>query len=78
MFGQTVKIWQKEIPRSDVILIIIDAINYSRYEGDMIKEELLFHLLIDIMRNPEVLREITDSVLESRNELFVKRLQSGR
>lgn len=35
--GQTVRIWFENIPRTDVILIIYDAINNARREGDLIK-----------------------------------------
>ena len=37
MFGQTVRIWYTFIPRPDLILIIIDAIYYARYEKDTLK-----------------------------------------
>lgn len=72
MFNQTVQIWHTEIPRPDVILLMIDGINYARFEGDLIKEEMLFLMMMDIMRNPELLREITDSVLCAREDLYNK------
>jgi len=36
---------------------------------------MLFLLLIDIMRNPEVLRGLTDSMLETRLDLFYKQIK---
>lgn len=75
MFNQTVRIWHSDIPRPDVVLLLIDSINYARYENDLVKEELLFLMLMDIMRNPEMLREITDSVLFTREDLYNKQLK---
>jgi hypothetical protein len=75
MFNQTVQIWHTDIPRPDVVLLLIDSINYARYENDLLKEELLFLMLMDIMRSPEVLREITDSVLFTREDLYNKQLK---
>lgn len=72
MFNQTVQIWHTDIPRPDVVLLLIDSINYARYENDLVKEELLFLMLMDIMRNPEMLRGITDSVLFTREDLYNK------
>ena len=70
MFGQTVQIWYTEIPRSEIILVLIDAMNFARFERDLVKEEMLFFLLIDIMRSPEVLKNMTDSLLETREDQF--------
>lgn len=68
--GQTVRIWFENIPRTDVILIIYDAIDAARREDDFIKEELLFLLIMDIMRNPDILRKLTDSELETRKDMY--------
>lgn len=70
LFGQTHMIWNSNVPEPDKILVLIDAIEYARFEGDLVREELLFFILLDIMRNPELLREMTESIFTKREELY--------
>ena len=71
-FGHTPMIWNKNIPNPDRIIVLLDAIEYARFEGDLVREELLFFTLMDIMRNIELLRGMTDSVFVKREELYHK------
>ncbi|KAL4512199.1 hypothetical protein ABPG72_005201 [Tetrahymena utriculariae] len=48
-------------PHSDKLIKICDAIAYSRTERDLIKENLLYWELIDLMRSPEVVKMLTGS-----------------
>lgn len=68
IFGKTPFIWNTNIPDPDRLLVILDAIEYARFERDLVKEELLFFILMDILRNPELLRSMTTSVYDKREE----------
>ena len=36
-FGNTPKIWYENIPQPDSVLLILDAIEASRLDGDLVK-----------------------------------------
>lgn len=36
-FGNTPYIWNKNIPKPDNLLVILDAIEYARFEGDLVR-----------------------------------------
>jgi Piezo non-specific cation channel, R-Ras-binding domain len=42
MFGKTTEIWYEEMPRPELVLIIIDAIQMARIEEDFLKENFLY------------------------------------
>ena len=58
--------WYTHIPEPEKLLCLLDAIRYAQFEEDHIREELLYFLLIDIMRNPETLKMISGSVVQSQ------------
>jgi len=41
-------------------------ISYARTKGDTYTEELIYNKLIDIYRNPEMIREITDTIIDKK------------
>ncbi|EGR26980.1 hypothetical protein IMG5_203790 [Ichthyophthirius multifiliis] len=54
-----------DLPNSDKLLKICDAIAVARAERDLIKENLLYYELIDLLRSPEVIKMITGSYAET-------------
>ena len=76
--GITGKLRMAEIPRNKIILIILDAMKYARKEGDLIKEQLLYGRLIDIMRDPEMISQVSDNILRYREEnIFNRFIHNG-
>lgn len=71
--NQTTKLRYQELPRNKVILIILDAMRYARLEDDLVKEQLLFCRLLDIMRDPEMVQQVTDNAVRYREENIYNR-----
>ena len=70
--------WFTQIPDPDKMMCLLDAINYAQFEGDHLRysptdlrEELLFFMLLDIMRNPESLKDISGSVEDKQWEQYM-------
>ena len=66
VFDRTTDIWYEEVPRPEVMFIIIDGIEMARFQGDFLKEDLLFFFMLELLRNPEDLRSMTGSMFEHR------------
>ena len=47
-------------------MILIDAIEMAQLQEDLLKEDILFNYLIELLRNPEDLKTSTGSLLERR------------
>jgi hypothetical protein len=77
-FGQTPKIWYTNIPSPDKIIVILDALEYARLEGDLVREEMLYFAIVDIMRNPEQFRAITQNIFTDREELLHKGMSQAK
>jgi len=52
--GKTTKLRLEELPRSEILTIFTDAMRYARLERDLVKEDLLFSRMMDIMRDPDM------------------------
>ena len=65
-FGRTTEIWYQEVPKPEIIMILIDAIEMAQLQEDLLKEDILFNYLIELLRNPEDLKTSTGSLLERR------------
>ena len=61
LFGQSVKLGFSELPRNQIIMMLLDAMHYARIDGDMILEDLLYERLTDIMRDYDEIVQVTDS-----------------
>lgn len=66
--GKTTKLRMEELPRNEIMMIMIDAMTYARLEGDLVKEQLLFCRMIDIMRDPDMVEHVSDRTLRYREE----------
>lgn len=64
-------IWYTQIPEPEKIICILDAVRYAQYEGDFLREELLFFKLIDILRNPENVRTMTGNIQQTMWHQFL-------
>lgn len=62
------KLWLTDMPNAEKILRICDGITSAQVEGDLIREGELYWELVDIMRSPEVLKQITGSYLHFMRE----------
>jgi hypothetical protein len=69
-FGRTPNIWHENIPQADAVLLVADAIEVARLDNDLVKEELLFLALIDLLRSPDRLRTYTRSIFADREDMF--------
>lgn len=66
--GKTTKLRLAELPRTEIMMIMLDAMTYARLEGDLVKEQLLFCRMIDIMRDPDMIQHVSDRTLRYREE----------
>ena len=53
-------------PKTDDILKICQSIHIYRVQGELEKEEELYHILIDIMRSPEMIKSVCGSSLKKK------------
>lgn len=74
-FGQTTKIWYEEMPSPEFMLTLIDAIEMARLQKDLLKEDMLYFYMIELLRNPEDLKKMTGSMLEDRLKIHYRRLE---
>lgn len=70
-FNRQAMIWYTQIPEPEKIICILDAVRYAQYEGDYLREELLFFKLIDILRNPENVRTMTGNIQQTMWHQFL-------
>lgn len=66
IFGNTLKIGLEELPRSEVLEMLLNAMHFARIDKDLLLEELLWERLTDIMRDYDLLYKVTDSNLLER------------
>lgn len=57
-----------DIPIPDNLLRICEAIVVARVEKDLVREEMLYFELIDLIRSPEIVRRITGSYVNERKK----------
>ena len=67
------KIMFSDLPHPEKIVALCESIKISRYSYDFKQEEYLYTILIEIMRTPEYLKDLTRSSLE----VFHKRKQNN-
>lgn len=77
-FGRTTEIWYKEVPKPELIMILIDSIEMAQLQEDLLKEDILFNYLIELLRNPEDLKISTGSILDRRSKLHFERIEFER
>ena len=78
--GQPEKIRLTEMPYSKEIINLCEGIRISRNSFDFQKEEKLYYRLIELMRSPEYLRNLTHSSMEqfkTRKEMTKKNKTTG-
>lgn len=61
--------WYTQLPNADKMLCLLDAIRYAQFEEDFLREELLFNMMIDIVRNPDSLLQITGHLQEKQRQI---------
>ena len=66
--GSAYNIILSDIPYADPLLVICDAIAQARIRADIKEEEMLYWLLIDIMRSPDSMKALTGDYLSARLE----------
>lgn len=76
IFGNTLKITMEELPRSEILQIFLDAMHFARIEKDLLLEDMLYQRLIDIMRDYDLLSQVTDSTLLQREKNINDRFKS--
>ena len=65
-----------DIPNPDELLAICEGIMIYRIEGKLKEEAELYYTLIDVMRSPELLKEIGGSCLEAMKEAESLRIKN--
>ena len=73
-FDNMPRVWYKSMPYPEILIVVIDAMSYARTEGDLIKEELLWYFLVDVMRNPAKLKDFTQDYNRTRLDNLKKYL----
>lgn len=71
-FGKTTEIWYEEMPKPEVLFVLIDAIEMSRTQKDFLKEDILYYFMVELLRNPEDLKLLTGSMLAHRLSMRLK------
>ena len=66
--GSAYNIILSDIPYADSILVICEDMWRVRTIGDIKEEEILYWMLIDIMRSPDTVKALTGDYLEARLE----------
>ena len=56
------------MPHPEELINLCEGIKMSRYSFDFEEEEKLYYILIEFMRSPDYLREITTSSIEQFNK----------
>lgn len=69
-FDKLALVWFTQVPEPEKILCLLDAIKYAQFEEDHLREELLFFMLIDILRNPEFMKAISGSVYQKQLQVY--------
>ena len=64
--GQPEKIILNEMPHNEKIMDLCEGIKISRYSYDFEKEEELYYRLIEIMRSPDILMNLTGSSIDDQ------------
>ena len=49
------------MPEPDKLINLCEGIKISRYQHLLAREEVLYYVLIDFMRSPEILKRLTKS-----------------
>ena len=60
------QIFITDAPLTEDILMICTSIHIYRMQRDLEQEEELYFILIDIMRSPEMIKELSKSSLKKR------------
>mmetsp|Transcript_21579 Transcript_21579/g.33229 ORF Transcript_21579/g.33229 Transcript_21579/m.33229 type:complete len:357 (-) Transcript_21579:33-1103(-) len=56
--------WIYEATHTDAIIKLIEACYIARHEEDLVAEEETYHMLLEIMRSPELFKALTGSALK--------------
>lgn len=79
--GEETKIILTEMPEPDKLINLCEGIKISRYQHLLAREEVLYYVLIDFMRSPEILKKLTKSSIlylkqRKENQNFENRLSN--
>lgn len=66
--GSSTTIIMCDIPYADSLLRICDGIHQARLRNDIKEEEMLYFLLIDVTRSPDLMKALTGNYLNARIE----------
>ena len=69
-FGKTTLIWYTDIPSPEVMFVLIDAIEVARMEMDLLREDILYFYMIELLRNPEDVKSLTGKMLHHQLRNF--------
>ena len=57
--------------RTQLVDVLLDAISFARKEDDLVKEQLLYSRMMDVMRDPDVVEKVSGKTLRAReNSIF--------
>lgn len=74
LFGKAVHIWIRKSPNSLNVLLILEGMQAARANSNLFSEKALFYRLIDLIRSPKGLVNITGSMLETKKQELKLRL----
>lgn len=74
LFGKAVHIWIRKSPNSLNVLLILEGMQAARANSNLFSEKALFYRLIDLIRSPKGLVNITGSMLETKKQELKMRL----
>ena len=56
--GKTFNLTDQEMKRTELIELFLNGIESARDDGDFFKESMLFDRMIDVLRDPNLLKEM--------------------
>lgn len=55
-----------------MMLILIDAVEMAQFQGDLLKEDILYNYIVQLLRNPDDLKNMTGDMLKHRLNLHME------
>ena len=62
------------MPSPEFMFTLIDGIEMARLQKDLLKEDLLYYYMLELLRNPEDLKSMTGSMLDYRLRIHNNRV----
>ena len=66
------------MPRGEFFWVLLDGMKTAREDGDLLKENLLFCQMLDILRDPNLVKQMTRKQLQYRQVGLAEQFSKGK